>query len=132
MMEEKCLYIGRWTVCFIFALDGYDEERILNILSEAGGNDAVLEQASELMSSRKLNTAFTYTNVDYMIAIIAIGPVSSRDEFIDSLIHEIHHLAVAIASNVGVDLEGEAPAYLSGDLARDMAEYICNLGCRLV
>ena len=132
MMEEKCLYIGRWIVCFIFALEGYDEERILNILSEAGGNDAVLEQASDLMSSRRLNKAFTYTNADHMIAIIVIGPVSSRDEFIDSIIHEIHHLAVVIASNVGVDLEGEAPAYLSGDLARDMAEYICNLGCHLV
>ena len=118
--------------CFIFALEDYDEERILNILSEAGGNDAVLEQASDLMSRRRLNTAFTYTNADHMIAIIAIGPVSSRDEFIDSIIHEIHHLAVVIASNVGVDLEGEAPAYLSGDLARDMAEYICNLGCHLV
>lgn len=131
-MDEKYLNIGRWIVCFMFCFERYDIERILSVLLESGASNSVLDSADWLMNKNKLNTGFTFTNEDRMIAVVAIGPASSGKEFIDTFIHEIHHLAVAIASNVGVDLESEMPAYLSGDLAREMAEYICNIGCRLV
>ncbi len=38
-------------------------------------------------------------------------------------------LAVAIASELGIDLESETPAYLAGDSARALAEVVCVLGC---
>ena len=81
------------------------------------------------MDSGYLNTGFTYSNLENHRAVVAVGPVSSGEEFIDTLVHEVHHLAVAIASGLGVDLEGETPAYLSGDSARALADVICRLGC---
>lgn len=62
-------------------------------------------------------------------ALVVIGPTTSGKEFQDSLIHEIHHLAVAIAKSLGVNLEGETPAYISGDSARELAGIVCELGC---
>ena len=131
-MDEKYLNIGRWIVCFMFCFEEYDIERILSVLHEGGASDDVLDKAKRLMLKGKLNTGFTFTNDDRLIAVVVIGPASSGKEFIDTFVHEVHHLAVAIASNVGVELDSETPAYLSGDLAREMAEYICNIGCRLI
>lgn len=50
-------------------------------------------------------------------------------EFIDTLVHEIFHLAVAVALKEGANLKGEVPAYIAGDSARDLSDSICRLGC---
>ena len=76
------------------------------------------------------NTGFTYTNAKYFRAVVCIGPTTSGGEFQDTLVHEIHHLAVAIAKELGVDLESETPAYLAGDTMRSFADVVCRLGCR--
>ena len=82
------------------------------------------------MDSERLNTGFTFTDQDSHCAVVVIGPTASGEEFIDTLSHEIHHLAVAIASSLGIDLEGETPAYLVGDMTRELAKTICEFGCR--
>lgn len=61
---------------------------------------------------------------------MAIGPTTSGAEFQDTLVHEVHHLAVAIAAELGIDLESESPAYIAGDSARALADVVCELGCR--
>lgn len=131
-MDEKYLKIGRWSVGFMFCIDEYDINRITDIMKETGASADIIDSAIRLMLSDKMNTGFTYTDATDLVAIVVVGPSSSGAEFIDTLVHEIHHLAVAIASNLGINLDEETPAYISGDLARDMAEYICNIGCRLV
>ena len=89
-----------------------------------------MENAGELMSEGKYNTGFTYTNPAIHRAVVAIGPTTSGAEYIDTLVHEIHHLAVSIASELGIDLESESPAYLAGDTMRAFADVVCKLGCR--
>ena len=88
-----------------------------------------MKNAGELMSKGEYNTGFTYTNPWNRRAVVVIGPTTSGAEFTDTLTHEIHHLAVAIASELGIDLESETPAYLAGDSARALAEVVCELGC---
>ena len=131
-MDTKFLRIGRWKIQFVFAIDGYDIDTIIRLLSNLDASDDIIDDAYRLMSKRHDNTGFTYTDGDKHNALVVIGKASSDEEFINTLIHEIHHLAVAIALGVGVDLESETPAYLSGNLAFELAEYLCTLGCRLV
>ena len=128
-MEKRILYVGKWYVCFLFANKRYDIDCVLDTLVEYGAPDSVLERAYELMVSEKDNTGFTFTDQEEHLAVVVIGPVSSGDEFIDTLVHEIHHLAVAVASSLGIDLEKETPAYISGDAARELADLVCALGC---
>jgi len=123
----ETLKIGRWNVEFYFG--EYDVDALLDRLYDFGAGASVMRKAMELMESGKMNTGFTFSNPYDYVALIAIGPTSSGEEFIDTLVHEIHHLAVSIAENLGVDLESETPAYLAGDSARALASTICRMGC---
>lgn len=126
-MVQRNLKIGRWNVEFYFG--EYDVDALLDRLYDFGAGASVMRKAMELMESGKMNTGFTFSNPYDYVALIAIGPTSSGEEFVDSLVHEVHHLAVAIASELGVDLESETPAYLAGDSARALASTICRMGC---
>lgn len=129
MAIHRVLAIGRWVVDFIFATKYYDVDGILSCLYDAGAPRWVTENAGELMSEGKYNTGFTYTNPAIHRAVVVVGPTTSGAEFTNTFTHEIHHLAVAIASELGIDLESESPAYLAGDSARALAEVVCELGC---
>ena len=128
-MIHRDLKIGRWIIDFLFAEDSFDDELVLQYLYDADASFAILKRVSEMMEENRDNTGFTYTNPSLMQAVVVVGPVSSGKEFIDTLVHEVHHLAVAIASNLGIDIEGETPAYLAGDSVRELADIICKLGC---
>ena len=128
-MIHRVLKIGRWEVEFYFAEKDYDIDTLLERLYDFGATAQLMRQAVDLMNIGALNTGFTFANPKDYCAIVAIGPTSSGAEFIDTLVHEVHHLAVAIADNLGIDLDGEGPAYIAGDSARDLAEIVCELGC---
>ena len=129
-MIQRTLKIGRWLVEFYFATDGYDVDELLDRMYDFGATASTIRQAMDLMESGGMNTGFTFSNPFERVAIIAIGPTTGGDEFVNTMVHEIHHLAVAIAGSLGVDLESETPAYVAGDSARALAETICELGCR--
>ena len=128
-MIHRVLSIGRWVVDFVFATKAYDIDGVLSCLYDAGAPGWVMDDADGLMSAGEYNTGFTYTNPEIRRAVVVVGPTTSGAEYIDTLVHEIHHLAVAIASELGIDLESETPAYLAGDSARALAEVVCVLGC---
>lgn len=129
-MIHRVLPIGRWTVDFLFVETKYDIEGIVSCLRHAEAPRRIIDQAVDLMEEGSPNTGFTYTNARVFRAVVCIGPTTSGGEFIDTLVHEIHHLAVAIARELDVDLEGETPAYLAGDTMRAFADVVCQLGCR--
>ena len=128
-MVHRVLSIGSWVADFLFARLNYDEEGVLACLYEIGADDYVIKQASKIMDSERLNCGFTFANPDLKRAVVVVGPTSSGKQFVNTLVHEIHHLAVAIADSLGYDLEGESPAYLAGDSALALAETICEFGC---
>lgn len=128
-MIERIVNIGRWLVEFYFAEDGYDSDALLDRMYDFGASAKVMRQAMSLMESGDKNTGFTFSNPYERVAIVAVGPTTSGAEFQDTLVHEIHHLAVAIAASLGIDLESETPAYVAGDSARELADVICRLGC---
>lgn len=128
-MIRRELHIGRWDVEFLFVTDEYDVDGIAAMLYDAGASEMVLTQAEDLMWMCDYNCGFTFANEQERKAVIVIGPTTTGAEFIDTLVHEVHHLAVAIARSLDIDLEAETPAYLAGDTARELAEVVCDLGC---
>lgn len=129
-MLHRVLSIGRWDIDFLFAEEGYDETAVLYCLYDAYAPEDIIEQAVELMGSCRYNCGFTYSNSYRKRAVVLIGPTTSGEEFQDTFVHELHHLAVAIAGSLGIDLESETPAYIAGDSARDLADVLCEFGCR--
>ena len=129
-MIKRTLTIGRWHVEFYFADHEYDSEELLDRLYYFGASAKSMRRALELMEEGADNTGFTFTNPEDYVAVVAIGPTSSGGEFVNTFVHELIHLAVAIASELGVDLKGEGPSYLAGDSAREFVDVVCHLGCR--
>ena len=128
-MIHRVLDIGRWVVDFLFATRRYDIDGVLACLMDARAPQSVLDQAEDLMLYCEYNCGFTYANQRRRRAVVLVGPTTSGEEFLDTLIHEVRHLADSIAESLGVPLNSEKPAYISGDTARALAEVICELGC---
>lgn len=129
-MIHRVIALGRWAVDFLFATKRYDIDGVLACLYDAHAPDYIMEQAEDLMLSCDCNCGFTYTNQSKRRAVVLIGPTTSGEEFLNTLVHEVRHLADAIAKSLGVPLDSERPAYISGDTAKALAEVICELGCR--
>ena len=124
------LRIGRWDVLFSFAVDHYnEEERILRLLEDLEASPYILGRVDRIMAEDELDTGFTFTVPEERVALVVTGPSSSGAEFIDTFVHEVYHLAVAVAKGLGYDLDSEGPAYLAGDAARAFADVVCRLGC---
>ena len=128
-MIHRVLKIGHWVIDFVFVTKVYDEEAILAFLYEFDASYSVMRRAYKIMKGNKPNRGFTFANPDLRRALVVVGPTSSGKEFTNTLSHELHHLAVAIAKSIGYDLEGEGPAYIQGDATMALIETICELGC---
>ncbi|MBR5660589.1 MAG: hypothetical protein IKW99_03470 [Bacteroidales bacterium] len=128
-MIHRELMIGRWHVYFIFAPDGYDDNTILDLMYDLDAPDYILVKAGKKMRRNRPNEGFTYSNEETREAVVVIGHTTSGKEFVNTLVHEIKHLSVAIADSLGLDMRGEAPAYIAGDSAEELAGIICELGC---
>lgn len=129
-MIHRNIRIGRWVIDFLFFTKEYDEEEIITRLFNMDASDSAVDNVIRLINKNKLNTGFTYASIRNREALVVIGPTSSGAEFINTLSHEIRHLADYIAKSIGVRLDSEAPAYITGDATMSLIEVICELGCR--
>lgn len=114
---------------FLFVTEKYDEEAILAFLYEFDASYSVMIRAKHIMESGRKNRGFTFANPELKRALVVVGPSTSGKQFTNTLAHELHHLAVAIAKSIGYDLNSEAPAYIAGDATQALIEVVCKLGC---
>lgn len=128
-MIHRILYIGHWTCDFLFAEDDYDIEEVLSVLDSMNAPARVKRSLELTMLLDEDNNGFTYPSYKLHRMLVVIGPTSSGREYVDTLVHEIQHIAVVIAQDIGVDLRSETPAYIAGDAARELIEIICKFGC---
>ena len=129
-MIHKELCVGRWIIAFYFAPDGYDIDTVLDVLYDSGAGARVMRQALTLIESGKPNTGFTFTNPFEHIAVVLVGPTSSGEEFQNTFSHEIRHLVNDIVTSLGIELDTEPSSYLTGDMVMELADVVCQLGCR--
>ena len=128
-MKHRVLKIGRWVIDVLFAVRYYDIAGVVSCLREINAPRDVIDRSIEIMEECEDDKGFTFANPHMMRAVSVIGPSSSGEEFVNTLVHEIHHVAVAIASGLGIDLESETPAYISGNATMEFVDLICELGC---
>ena len=58
-----------------------------------------------------------------------LGTAESGNQHLNTIIHEIFHNSVNVASEMGADLRGEVPAYVAGDTADILTGVICQIAC---
>lgn len=63
-------------------------------------------------------------------SVLVISCASSPAQFLNSLVHELHHMASHIASALGYDQKGEDACYIAGEAAEKMypvaSKYLCE------
>lgn len=128
-MIHRVLKIGHWVIDFLFATESYDEEGVLSCLYEIDCPYDIMLRANRIMESKRYNRGFTFSNADLRRAVCVVGPTTSGKQFVNTFVHEVRHVADAIAKSIGYELDAEGPAYLSGDAAMALAEVLCELGC---
>ena len=64
----------------------------------------------------KENTGFTFSNSEYKMSIICIGPSSDVSQFVNTAIHEAKHVQSHICSYYDIPENSEKAAYLIGYL----------------
>ncbi len=75
------------------------------------------------------NCGFTFSNSDRRLCLTWVGPQTEGSEWVNTTVHEIIHVAIAVSADAGIDPYTESFAYLVGDITEQVADIICLLSC---
>lgn len=109
-----------WKVEVYYYIDCYYTDVIINRLKQLGATKDILKDAFDNISSCKLNTGLTYSNINNRHSLIVISNTSSPSQFMNSLVHEIRHLSNDIEDAFNILPRREEASYLSGYIAECM------------
>jgi len=114
----------KWTI-YIYCFPKTNEE-INKLVAHLNRYNCPAEDVRYIKSAipRRKDIAFTYTAENSNTTIIGISEVSNCDELTNSIVHELNHAKIAILSKFNINLEGEAAAYLIGELAKEAHKLI--------
>lgn len=128
-MQKKHFYIDkyRWQVDF-FILDFCNEaDKVIFSIGEYN----IAQKIGKKINEFGINSGLTHSKGRQ--SIIVVGKSDSAEQFLNTLIHELHHLSVHIAKYYNLDPFGEETAYIMGDVVSILFDkikpYICNC-CR--
>lgn len=70
------------------------------------------------------NQGFSATDSRKRKSVVVIGRSSSKEEFLNTIVHEAKHVQSSICDYYGVDENSEDAAYLIGHIVMRMAEFL--------
>lgn len=125
------VYLSRydWLVRVYVRVTHIDADSVLDSLRSIGCAGTDLRRCSSMLRRPSLNSGICYSNKQERISVMVITRTSSPEEFYNSSVHEIAHLATHIAQRDGISLQGEEICYLQGDFAAKIYPKVKNLLC---
>lgn len=118
-----------WKVYVYYNISKENINEIVNILNKYDFPKSYISSAYAILSKNKLNQGFTYSNFNKHISIIGITNTTKTKQFINSFVHEIHHLVSHICSIYNLDSTSEEVCYIAGNIAEVMYEKSNKLFC---
>ena len=121
-MKRQTIYIPeyQWGIYVYYDTTPKDAEEVLEKLYDLGcSENSILITRNQLLGG-DYNNGFTYSNRALKQSVVSLGRASEFAQFLNSFVHELHHLVTHIGVTVGLDLEGEDICYLTGDIAQKM------------
>ncbi len=123
------VHIRHWTILFLFSFDEYDMESIYDALVWAEAPESIIENVSENVYAGRLNEGFTYSEPSLRRTVAATSKAATGPEMLNTIVHEIVHIAQHISIEDGIDPLSEEVAYLCGDISSTVADIVCRLSC---
>lgn len=130
-MLRQRIYIPKydWEVTVFYESDYRDAPYILRELDEMGVDEYSYIKANGNLRSGRKDTGLTFSNMEERKSLMVLSEASSKEEFANTWIHELIHLAMHLAKANGLDHMGEPIAYLGGEIARSMQPIAARLMC---
>lgn len=130
-MIRQEIYIHRydWQIVVYYDSRWENAPEILRELDRYGVDDRTYYRAANNLNGGLADTGLTYSDKARRFSVIVLSHTSTAAEFANSWVHEIIHFAEHIAEAMGMDYEGEAIAYVGGELARSMHPIASKLMC---
>lgn len=131
-MIERKINIQRydWMLNIYYAVTQYHAGHIMDDLMRIHCPERIMQRVYSNLRRKTMDTGFTYSNKRMRDTVMVIGLHSSPSEFLNSLEHELRHLADDICSATGMPPSGEEVAYLTGDInqliAPDVQLFMCD------
>lgn len=122
-MIRRAVSIPRvgWRVDIFYDVHPCDADYIIEHLWQLGCPERHLDRAEHLLKSGVANEGLTYSNPYERKSLIVVGHADSPLTLVNTLLHEVDHLQVAICRADGLRLDGEDAAYLMGDITEAVA-----------
>jgi hypothetical protein len=108
-----------WKVIVYYDVDYNFFDIIATEFRKYSASISFINDIYSIMSQGKAK-AVTYSNIDKHISIVLFNRHSSREDYINSLVHEAEHIKQAMLDAYKVKDEGEPPAYTIGYLVMKM------------
>ena len=118
-----------WILWLYVAVTRYDSNAILSKVKSIGAGGKLLERMKSSLMRGRMNSGFTYSNRMMRESVMVIGLTTKASQEMNSAVHELRHLVDDIATTDGMQMCGEAVAYLSGDIAAEIFGVISPLLC---
>lgn len=125
------IYIEKydWLLRLYIGFDKSQTMEVVDLLRSIGCIRNEVRRAYRTLHSGRLNNGMTFAAFRSRTAVMVIGRTSSPAEFLDSLVHEVMHLAHYISTYEGIQLTSEETCYMGGDIARSIYPYCKELLC---
>ncbi len=107
-----------WNVLVYYGVHKEDFIEVQDALKQLGCSHRDIRRSLKVLT--KENTGFTFSNSDYKMSIICVGPSSDVSQFVNTAIHEAKHVQSHICSYYDIPEDSEDAAYLIGYLVQRM------------
>ena len=119
MIRQQFSVESYWDVLVYYDVDYSLWDSITKELREIGVTFASVREVFNMMYHRKAK-AVTYSNIERHISIVLFNTHSTREDYINSIVHEAEHVKQAMLDAYDVEDRGEPPAYTIGYLVSKM------------
>lgn len=109
-----------WKVYAYYGVTPKYKDIILEQLHLMGCKQEYIEESLDIIGKKNPNTGFTYTNYFTKQSVIVISDCDSREDFINTLVHEARHLQQHIQDEYQLSDYTEEIYYLIGSITQIM------------
>lgn len=128
MIKRKINVDDKWKVILFVDVD-YDRYDIIeSALTDILAPTSVIDDIYNKISYQ-YDAGFTYSSFNFRTSVVGINKQTSREELIDTIIHEIDHVQTDICEYYGIDLNSEDAAHLIGYLAKSFYKICYSCFC---
>lgn len=113
-----------WKINIIYNANEANFSFILKSLSRLCDDKKLISQAKSHLLRNDINSGFIYSSYNKKESIIIIGETDSKEQLVNTVVHEAAHLQAHIAEYYNLDRDGEDVCYLIAAIVQNIYVFI--------